>query len=52
MATLATVFGGASLATGGKKAKDANQGPPINASSPDEEKFIKYVPSRGYYEIM
>jgi hypothetical protein len=32
------------MATGGSK-KKTEQGPPINAQSPDEEKFIKYVTS-------
>lgn len=31
------------MALGGSKAQKA-QGPPINAQSPDEESFIKYVP--------
>jgi len=40
MATLGTMFGGVALAMGGKtKAKE--QGPPINATSTDEEKFIQ-----------
>lgn len=42
MATLGSVAGLTILSTGGSKAKAA-QGPPINAQSPDEEKFIKYV---------
>lgn len=29
--------------TGGKKIANANQGPPINAASKDEENFIQYV---------
>lgn len=28
--------------TGGKKISPANQGPPINAASKDEENFIQY----------
>jgi hypothetical protein len=42
MATLGGMVGLTMLSTGGSKAKAA-QGPPINAQSPDEEKFIKYV---------
>ena len=43
MLTLGTFFTGtyAYLATGSKKEK--SPAPPINASSEDEEKFIKYV---------
>lgn len=42
MATLGTFFTGSALAMGGKtKAKE--QGPPINATNQDEEKFIQYV---------
>jgi len=40
MATLATLFGGAAIAMGGKE-KAKEQGPPINAQSKDEEKFIQ-----------
>ncbi|OAA57063.1 hypothetical protein SPI_07444 [Niveomyces insectorum RCEF 264] len=39
IATLTTVFGGAYLATRGGKKTTAT--PPINASSSDEEDFIK-----------
>ena len=40
MATLGTTFGGAWLAMrGGEKKKES--GPAINATSADEEKFIK-----------
>jgi hypothetical protein len=42
MATLGGMVGITMLSSGGSKAK-AGQGPPINAQSPDEEKFIKYV---------
>lgn len=42
MATLGSLFGGVWLSTrGGDKKKQ--QGPPINASSKDEEQFIQYV---------
>ncbi|TVY58501.1 hypothetical protein LCER1_G002471 [Lachnellula cervina] len=41
IATLSTVFGGAYLAMSGGSAAKKSQGPPINAQSPDEEKFIK-----------
>lgn len=41
MATLATVGGLSALSMGGSSAKKT-QGPPINAQSPDEEKFIRY----------
>jgi len=41
IATL-TILGGTSASfMGGSKAKAASQGPPINASSSDEESFIK-----------
>lgn len=36
------MFGGTMLAMGGSKAKKT-QSPPINAQSPDEEKFVQYV---------
>lgn len=42
MATLGTVFGGAFLAMGGEK-KSKQSGPPINATSKEEEAFITYV---------
>lgn len=42
MATLGALFGGTWLAMrGGDKKKQ--QGPPINATSKDEENFIQYV---------
>lgn len=42
MGTLGALFGGTFLATrGGEKKKE--QGPPIVASSKDEEQFIQYV---------
>ena len=41
MATLGAVFGGSWLAMRGGEKKTA-QGPPINASSKDEEAFIQY----------
>lgn len=41
MTVLGAVFGGITLATGGSKAKKADNIPPINASSKDEENFIK-----------
>ncbi len=40
MATLGTTFAVAFLATSGSK-KSKEQGPPINATSTDEESFIK-----------
>lgn len=40
MVTLGTLFVGSWAAMGGSKASTA-QGPPIQASSKDEEKFIK-----------
>ncbi|KAI9844824.1 MAG: hypothetical protein M1837_005242 [Sclerophora amabilis] len=40
MATLGVLGGVAFLATGGEK-KSKAQGPPINATSSDEESFIK-----------
>ncbi|RDW69443.1 hypothetical protein BP6252_08463 [Coleophoma cylindrospora] len=40
MAVLGSMFVGVSMATGGSKAAKA-QGPPINASSPDQEKFVQ-----------
>ena len=42
MATLGALGGIVVASTGGSAAKK-NQGPPINAQSPDEESFIKYV---------
>lgn len=42
MLTLGTVGGISAMSMGGSKAKKA-QGPPLNAESPDEETFIKYV---------
>jgi F-type H+-transporting ATPase subunit k len=42
MATLGAVFGGSWLATRGGNT-DKQQGPPINASSKEEEQFIQYV---------
>ena len=42
IATLSTLFVGSWAAMGGKKA-DAQKGPPINASSKDEEDFVQYV---------
>lgn len=41
MATLGVLFGGSYLAMRGGEKKTA-QGPPINASSKDEEAFIQY----------
>ncbi|TVY47415.1 hypothetical protein LOCC1_G004406 [Lachnellula occidentalis] len=41
IATLSTVFGGAFYALSGGSAAKKSQGPPLNAQSPDEEKFIK-----------
>jgi hypothetical protein len=49
MATLGTMGAISFLSMGGSKAKKT-QGPPINAQSPDEEKFIKYVAQRGRIE--
>lgn len=42
MATLGVTFAGGALAMGGKE-KAKEQGPPINATSKDEEQFIQYV---------
>lgn len=42
MVTLSGLFGGVAYAMGGSKVQKT-QGPPINAQSPDEESFIKYV---------
>ncbi|KAI5366262.1 Putative ATP synthase subunit K [Septoria linicola] len=41
IATLSTLFVGTWAMSGGKKTSPANQGPPINASSKDEENFIQ-----------
>ncbi|KAF2217574.1 hypothetical protein CERZMDRAFT_108267 [Cercospora zeae-maydis SCOH1-5] len=41
IATLSTLFVGTWAMSGGKKTAAANQGPPINASSKDEENFIQ-----------
>jgi hypothetical protein len=43
MGVLGTTFAGAFLAMGGGDKKKTEQGPPVNASSKDEEKFIQYV---------
>lgn len=42
MATLGVTFSGAAYALRGKKTEDITQ-PPINAKSPQEENFVKYV---------
>ena len=42
MATLGTLFAGSAYALGGEK-KAKQEGPPINAQSTEEEKFIQYV---------
>ncbi len=42
MATLGTFFAGTAFALRGKE-KAKEQGPPINATSKEEEAFIKYV---------
>ncbi|ORY58161.1 uncharacterized protein BCR38DRAFT_489638 [Pseudomassariella vexata] len=41
MGVLSTLFGGTFLALSGPSKKTATQTPPINASSSDEENFIK-----------
>ena len=43
MGVLGTTFAGAFFAMSGGDKKKTEQGPPVNASSKDEEKFIKYV---------
>ena len=43
MGVLGSVFAATYLSVGGSKAKAITQTPPINASSPDEESFIKYA---------
>lgn len=43
MATLGSIFAGSWLAAGGGEKPKTLQGPPINASSKDEENFIQYV---------
>ncbi|KAJ5341555.1 hypothetical protein N7541_010679 [Penicillium brevicompactum] len=43
MATLGSIFAGSWLAAGGGEKPKTAQGPPINASSKDEENFIQYV---------
>jgi F-type H+-transporting ATPase subunit k len=43
MATLGTITALTFVSSGGSSAVKKTQTPPINASSPDEEKFIKYV---------
>ncbi|ROW02093.1 hypothetical protein VSDG_02498 [Cytospora chrysosperma] len=42
MGVLAALFGGTSMAIGGGS-KKATQTPPLNAASPDEADFIKYI---------
>ncbi|KUJ16584.1 uncharacterized protein LY89DRAFT_647256 [Mollisia scopiformis] len=41
MATLSLLGVGSYVGMGGSAAKKTQQGPPINAGSPDEESFIK-----------
>ncbi|KAF2161865.1 hypothetical protein M409DRAFT_27594 [Zasmidium cellare ATCC 36951] len=41
IATLSTLFVGGWAMSGGSKKQSATQGPPINASSKDEENFIQ-----------
>jgi F-type H+-transporting ATPase subunit k len=43
MGVLGSTFAGAYLALSGGDKKKAEQGPPVNAASKDEEKFIQYV---------
>jgi F-type H+-transporting ATPase subunit k len=43
MATLGSIFAGSWMAAGGGEKPKTAQGPPINASSKDEENFIQYV---------
>jgi hypothetical protein len=43
MATLGTMFAGSWLAMGGGEKPKTAQGPPISASSKDEEQFIQCV---------
>lgn len=43
MGVLATMFGGTYLAMSGPSKKNQPASPPINASSSDEEDFIKCV---------
>lgn len=46
MATLGTTFLGGFLALGGSK-KSTQDGPALNATSKDEERFIQYVRREG-----
>ncbi|KAK6085563.1 hypothetical protein SCUP515_00670 [Seiridium cupressi] len=49
MGVLGAIFGGSYMSLGGgSKAKAATQTPPINASSSDEEDFIKCATSRFF----
>ncbi|CAI7601478.1 hypothetical protein PCG10_008700 [Penicillium crustosum] len=41
MATLGSIFAGSWLAVGGGEKPKTAQGPPINASSKDEENFVQ-----------
>lgn len=50
MLTLGTFAAGATLAMGGEK-KAKEQGPPINASSKDEEDFIQLVLSLSQVDL-
>lgn len=45
MLTLGTFAAGTAFAMGGEEKKKKEQGPPINASSKDEEDFIQSVNS-------
>jgi len=47
MATLGTAFTAGYFGLRGGKKQDKAKGPPINAGSQDEEKFIKYVYTMG-----
>jgi hypothetical protein len=45
MLILGGTFAGSAYAMSGGEKKKKEQGPPINASSKEEENFIQYVPS-------
>lgn len=51
IATLSTMFVGTWMMTGGSKQKAAEKGPPINATSKDEENFIQYVTPCNAFRI-
>jgi F-type H+-transporting ATPase subunit k len=48
MLTLGSLFVGSAYAMSGEDKKKKDQGPPINASSKEEENFIQYVHASSF----